>query len=163
MACIMWVLWNPDYKGPSGTSRRGSVSEFTQHLHIRELCLTYTLIWQTCLTAPVPGRISQQARRYTDCTIFSHPKSRHRPMQSSTLICLASVSFSLTHFLCPSSSSPLHLRHFPVSPTDSIHMCPRSPSCKSFLFYHCHAPHCFVLLHLSCVPLVKLFFPCVFV
>lgn len=60
------------------------------------LCLTYTLICQTRLTAPDPGRISQQARQHTGRTIFSHPKSRHRPMQSSTLICLHSVSLSIS-------------------------------------------------------------------
>lgn len=58
------------------------------------------LICQTRLTAPDPGRVSQQARQHMDRTIFSHPKSRHRPMPSSTLI-----SFSLSHFLCPSLNS----------------------------------------------------------
>lgn len=107
------------------------------------LCLTYTLICQTCLTAPDPGRISQQARRHTDCTIFSHPKSRHRPMQSATLIFLPSLSLSLSYFLCPLPNSPLNLCHFLPSPTASIHICPRSASFKSFLLYHCHAPCCF--------------------
>lgn len=62
------------------------------------LCLTYTLICQTRLTAPDPGRISQQARLHTDRTIFSHPESRHRPMQSCTLICLPPPSPSLSLF-----------------------------------------------------------------
>lgn len=127
------------------------------------LCLTYTLICWMRLTAPDPGRISQQARQHTDCTIFSHPKSRHRPMQSSTLICLPTVSVSLSHFLCPSPNSPLHLCHFPLSPTASIHICPRSPSLKSFLLYHCHAPRCFSPPRVSLFSLPTLLSLCLFV
>lgn len=133
------------------------------------LCLTYTLICQTCLTAPDPGRISQQARRHTDRTIFSHPKSRRRPMQSSTLICLPlffSLHFSPSHFLCPPSNSlPPSLSLF-LSPTASIHICPRSPSLESFLLYHCRAPCCFSPPRVSLFPVLHtetLLFLCLFV
>lgn len=120
------------------------------------LCLTYTLICQTRLTAPDPGRISQQARQHAGRTIFSHPKSRHRPMQSSTLICLPlcfSLHRSLSHFLCPSLNSPSSISvTFPLSPTAFIHICPRSASLESFLLYHCRAPRCFSPPHVSLLP-----------
>lgn len=116
-------------------------------MSVFSLCLTYTLICQTCLTAPDPGRISQQARQHTDHTIFSQPKSRHRPMQSSTLICLPSVSPSfsppLIFYVLLSTLPPSISVTFPLSPTASIHLCPCLPSLESFLLHHCHAPHCF--------------------
>lgn len=129
------------------------------------LCLTYTLICQTRLTAPDPGRISQQARRHTGRTIFSHPESRHRPMQSSTLICLPCVSLSISppfiFYVLPLTPS-LHLCHFP-----SLLLLPFiSPSLESFLLYHCRAPRCFSPPRVSLfsfLPPETLLSPCLFV
>lgn len=101
--------------------------------HCSPLCLTYTFICQMRLTAPDPGTISQQAWRHADCTIFSHPESRHRPMQPSTVICHPLRS-SLPFLYLPSDIL-LSLCHFPLSATNSIHICPRSRSHKSLLSF----------------------------
>lgn len=79
--------------------RLASISEWNlTALSLSSLCLTYTLVGQTRLTAPDPGIISQQAWQHTNCTIFSHPTSRHRPTLSSTLI---SFSLPLSFFMPP--------------------------------------------------------------
>lgn len=74
-------------------------------------------------------------------TIFSHPKSRHRPVQSSTLICLPSIAPSLIFYVLPSTPS-LHLCHFP-----SFSYCSHSSlsllALPPVMLYHCRAPHCF--------------------
>lgn len=107
------------------------------------LCLTYALVCQTRLTAPEPGRVSRQAQQHMGRTIFSHPKSRHRPAQSSTLICF-SLHCSLSRFFMSFPQLPPSIpATFPLSPTAPIHLCPCLPSLQSFLLYHCRAPHCF--------------------
>lgn len=83
--------------------RLASISEWNlTALSLSSLCLTYTLAGQTRLTAPDPGIISQQAWRHTNCTIFSHPTSRHRPTLSSTLICF---SLPLSFFMPPTTAT----------------------------------------------------------
>lgn len=62
--------------------------------------------------APDSTRPCKSPGRHMGRTIFSHPKSRHRPVQSSTLICLPSIAPSLNFYVLPSTPS-LHLCHFP--------------------------------------------------
>lgn len=54
-----------------------------------------------------------------------------------------SLHLSLSHFYVLLSALLSIYVTFSLSPTASIHLCPHSPSLKSFLLYHCHAPHCF--------------------
>lgn len=114
--------------------------------------------------APDSTRPCKSPGRHMGRTIFSHPKSRHRPVQSSTLICLPSIAPSLNFYVLP--STPSISVTFPLSPTAPIHLCPCLPSLQSFLLYHCRAPHCFSpsrVPFLSCLPkLLYMIMPSIF-
>lgn len=57
-------------------------------------------------------------QRHADCTIFSHPEFRRRPMQPSTVICHPSVPPS--HFyIFPPTSRSVSVK-FPLSPSISV-------------------------------------------
>lgn len=66
-------------------------------------------------------------RRHADCTIFSHPEFRRRPMQPSTVICHPCSSLP---FLYLPSNIPLCLCQVSSLP---IHICSGSHSRKSLL------------------------------
>lgn len=130
-------------------------------MSLLSLCLTYTFVCQTRLTAPDPAGISRQAQSPRTAPYLVIQSPDRDLCSPSTLICLSSVSLSVPPSQFMSfPHSPISVT-FPLSPTASIRLCPHSASLKSFLLYHCHAPDCFSL---PCVSfpsyLLDLFFPC---